>query len=96
MMAESSSYALCTPRGSLRERAGLGKRSTVLAIAAYLSLNSALALGFWRLGFPEFTLTLLFLAAFGLQARFMLRAWQSSKWIKGKLADSSTSPAGQG
>ena len=75
------------------ERAGLGKRSTALAIAAYLSLNSALALGFWRLGFPEFTLTLLFLAAFALQARFMLHAWQSSKWIKDKLADSSSPPA---
>jgi UDP-GlcNAc:undecaprenyl-phosphate GlcNAc-1-phosphate transferase len=66
------------------ERAGLGKRSTVLAIAAYLTLNAVLALGLWQLGLPEFTLTALFLAAFALQARFMLHAWQSAKWLKGK------------
>ena len=75
------------------ERAGLGKRSTVLTIAAYLGLNSALALAFWQLGLPEFTLTLLFLGAFALQARFMLHAWQSSKWIKGKLSDVAAPPA---
>ena len=66
------------------ERAGLGKRSTVLAIAAYLTINATLSLGLWQLGLPEFTLTALFLGAFALQARFMLHAWQSAKWLKGK------------
>jgi len=69
------------------ERAGLGKRSTALAIGAYLTLNAALALLFWQMALPDFALTALFLGAFGLQARLMLHAWQSAKWIKGKLGD---------
>ena len=67
------------------ERAGLGKRSTALAIGGYLTLNAALALLFWQLRLPEFALTALFLGAFVLQARFMLHAWQSAKCIKGNL-----------
>ena len=35
------------------ERAGLGKRSTVLAIAAYLIVNATVALGLWQLGLPQ-------------------------------------------
>ena len=46
------------------ERAGLGKRSTALAIGGYLTLNAALALLFWQLRLPEFALTALFLGAF--------------------------------
>ena len=75
------------------ERAGLGKRSTALAIGAYLTLNATLALLCWHLGLPEFVLTALFLGAFALQARFMLHAWQSAKWIKGKLGDSPAPPS---
>ena len=67
------------------ERAGLGKRSTVLAIGVYLGFNSALSIVIWQLDFPEFTLTLLFFLSFALQARFMLHAWQSSKWVKSIL-----------
>ena len=44
------------------ERAGLGKRSTALAIGGYLTLNAALALLFWQLRLPEFALTALFLS----------------------------------
>ena len=73
------------------ERAGLGKRSTVLAIGAYLVLNATLGLLVWRTGMPEFTLTGLFFVTFVVQARFMLHAWQSAKWIKGKVGDTAQS-----
>lgn len=74
-------------------RAGLGKRSVVLIIGVYLGLNSLLALAFWQLGFPEFVLTLQFIGGFALQARFMLHAWRSSKWLKDKLGDTAASSA---
>lgn len=68
------------------ERAGLGKRSTVLAIAGYLSLSNTISLLLWIAGVAEFVFTLVFVCAFLLQARFMLHAWKSAKWIKEKLA----------
>ena len=66
------------------ERAGFGKRSTVLAIAAYLIVNATVALGLWRLGLPQLALTALFLTAFALQTRFMLHGWRAAKWLRGK------------
>ena len=66
------------------ERAGLGKRSTVLAIAAYLIVNATVALGLWQLRLPQPALTALFLIAFSLQTRFMLHGWRAAKWLRGK------------
>lgn len=70
------------------ERAGLGKRSTAVAIAAYLMINAAMALSVWQLGLPELALTALFLAAFSFQTRFMLHGWRAAKWLRGKTRSS--------
>ena len=75
------------------DRAGFGKRSTVLAIAAYLIVNATVALGLWQLGLPQPALTAVFLIAFFLQTRFMLHGWRAAKWLRGEQGEAAEDTA---